>query len=82
MTVEKQLHSQRDIVQCDILSRGITRPFLSGILAGQALIGGALWSEVIDQFTVPKLQDIDDDDMWFPQDGASEHTVSRKILLE
>jgi len=36
---------------------------------------------MITQFLLPKLDDIDDANMWFQQDGATCHTARKKIQL-
>ncbi|EFN77407.1 hypothetical protein EAI_14538, partial [Harpegnathos saltator] len=51
-------------------------------VAGQAItVNGFRYRNMIIQFFVPKLQDIDVDDMWFQQDGAKCHTARETIQL-
>ncbi|EFN87456.1 hypothetical protein EAI_00394, partial [Harpegnathos saltator] len=79
--VEKQTHPQRVIVWCGFWVGGIIGPFFFDA-AGQAItVNGARYRDMIIQFFVPKLQDMDVDDMWFQQDSATCHTARETIQL-
>ncbi|EFN79524.1 hypothetical protein EAI_06736, partial [Harpegnathos saltator] len=80
--VEKQMHPQRVTVWCGFWAGGIIGPFFFKNAAGQAItVNGARYRDMIIQFFVPKLQDMDVDDMWFQQDGATCHTARETIQL-
>ncbi|EFN76657.1 hypothetical protein EAI_15297, partial [Harpegnathos saltator] len=64
--VEKQMHPQRVTVWCGFWAEGIIGSFFFENAAGQAItVNGAHYHDMIIQFFVPKLQDMDVDDMWF-----------------
>ncbi|XP_078032646.1 uncharacterized protein LOC144467630 [Augochlora pura] len=80
--VEKQMHPQRVTVWCGFWVGGIIGPFLFENAAGQAItVNGARYRDMIIQFFVPKLQDMDVDGMWFQQDGTTCHTARETIQL-
>ncbi|EFN87925.1 hypothetical protein EAI_17175, partial [Harpegnathos saltator] len=81
--VEKQMHPQRVIVWCGFWAGGIIGPFFFENAAGQAItVNGARYRDMIIQFFVSKLQDMDVDDMCFQQDdGATCHTARETIQL-
>ncbi|XP_078047551.1 uncharacterized protein LOC144475472 [Augochlora pura] len=80
--VEKQMHPQRVTVWCGFWVGGIIGPFFFENAAGQAItVNGARYRDMIIQFFVPKLQDMDVDGMWFQQDGATCHTARETIQL-
>lgn len=80
--VEKQMHPQRVTVWCGFWAGGIIGPFFFENAADQAItVNGARYRDMIIQFFVPKLQDMDVDDMWFQQDGATCHTARETIQL-
>ncbi|CAK9818123.1 hypothetical protein ANTQUA_LOCUS9679 [Anthophora quadrimaculata] len=61
---------------------GIIGPFFFENAADQAItVNGARYRDMIIQFFVPKLQDIDVNDMWFQQDDATCHTAQETIQL-
>ncbi|EFN78794.1 hypothetical protein EAI_16705, partial [Harpegnathos saltator] len=69
-------------VWCGFWAGGIIGPFFFENAAGQAItVNGARYCDMINQFFVSKLQDIDVDDMWFQQDGATCHTARETIQL-
>ena len=82
MIVEKQIHPQSVTVWCGFWAGGIIGPFFFENVAVQAIaVNGARYRDMIIQIFVPKLQDMDVDDMWFQQDGATCHTARKTIQL-
>ncbi|EFN76234.1 hypothetical protein EAI_06029, partial [Harpegnathos saltator] len=78
--VKKQMHPQRVIVWCEFWAGGIIEPFFFENAAGQAItVNGARYRDMIIQFFVPKLQDMDVNNMWFQQDSATCHTARETI---
>ncbi|CAK9813815.1 hypothetical protein ANTPLA_LOCUS7992 [Anthophora plagiata] len=56
--------------------------FFSENAADQTItVNGARYRDMIIQFFVPKLQDMNVDDMWFQQDGATCHIARETIHL-
>ncbi|KAK0166333.1 hypothetical protein PV328_004759 [Microctonus aethiopoides] len=80
--VEKQMHSQRVTVWCGFWSGGIIGPFFFENASGQAItVDGARYHDMIIHYFIPKLQNINTDDMWFQQDDAICHTARETIQL-
>ena len=46
-----------------------------------ATVNSARYRDMITQFFLPKLDDIDVADMWFQQDDATCHTANKTIQL-
>ena len=58
------MHPQRVTVWCGFWAGSIIGPFFFENVAGQAItVNGARYCDIIIQFFVPKLQDMDVDDM-------------------
>ena len=66
MIREKQMHLQRVTVWCGFWTGGIIGPYFFENEAGQvATVNGARYRDMITQFFLPKLDDIDVANMWF-----------------
>lgn len=69
--VEKQMNPHVT-VWCEFCSGGINRPFFLENAFGQAIsVNGACYLDMIIQFLVPNLQDIEMDVICFQLDGAT-----------
>lgn len=80
--VEKQMHPERVTVWCGFWAGGIIGPFFFENATGEAItVNAARYRDMIMRFLVPKLQDVDVNDMWFQQDGATCHTTRETIQL-
>jgi len=61
---------------------GIIGPYFFENKAGQAItVDGVRYGEMITNFMWPELEDMDVDDMWFQQDGATCHTANEIMAL-
>ena len=69
------MHLQRVTVWCGFWAGGIIRPIFKNVTGQAITVNGTHYHNMIIQFFVPKLLDIDVDDMWFQQDGATCHTA-------
>lgn len=80
--VEKPMHPQRVTVWCGLWAGGIIGPYFFQNEAGQAVtVNGVRYREMITNFLWPELEDMDVDDMWFQQDGATCHTANETMAL-
>ncbi|XP_073828918.1 uncharacterized protein [Musca autumnalis] len=80
--VEKPMHPQRVTVWCGLWAGGIIGPYFFQNEAGQAVtVNGVNYRETITNFLCPELEDMDVDDMWFQQDGATCHTANETMAL-
>ncbi|XP_075149032.1 uncharacterized protein LOC142222665 isoform X2 [Haematobia irritans] len=80
--VEKPMHPQRVTVWCGLWACGIIGPYFFQNEAGQAVtVNGVRYREMITNFLGPELEDMDVDDMWFQQDGATCHTANATMVL-
>lgn len=44
-------------------------------------VNGVRYREMITDFLVPKIQELDINDLWFQQDGATCHTTRETLIL-
>ena len=70
-------HSQHIIVWYEFWTGGIIEPFFFVDAADRTIIDDARYHDMIIQFFILKLQDIDMGDMWSQQDGAICHTIRK-----
>lgn len=81
MTVKKQSIYYVSLFAADFGAGGFIGPFFFENIAGQAItVNGASYRDII-QFFMPKLQEMDVDDIWFQPDGAACHTARETIQL-
>ena len=79
---EKQMHPQRVTVWCRFWAGGIIGPYFFENETGQAAtVNGARYRDMITQFFLPKLDDIDVNNMQFQQDDATCHIANERIQL-
>ena len=79
---ERPLHPQRVTVWCGLWFGGLIGPYFFENEDGNAVtVNGLRYREMITTFLWPKLEDIDIDDMWFQQDGATCHTADATVTL-
>lgn len=82
VTVKKQMNPQRVTVWCRFWAGGISGLYFFDNEAGQAVtVTGARHRDMITQFFLPKLDDINVNNMWFPKDGATCHTHRETLQL-
>lgn len=80
--IEKPIHPQRVTVWCGFWSGGIIGPYFFENEAGETVtVNGLRYRTMINDFLWPELDDIDVDDVYFQQDGATCHTSNDTIAL-
>lgn len=80
--VEKPMHPQRVTVWCGLWAGGVIGPYFFENEVGQAVtVNGVRYREMITDFLWPEIEDMDLDDMWFQQDGATCHTANETMAL-
>ena len=55
--------------------------FLQNDAGATVTVNGIRYRAMINQFLFPEIDDIDTDDIWFQQDGATCHTANETINL-
>lgn len=79
---ETPLHPQKVTVWCALWAEGIIGPYFFKNEAGNNVtVNGERYRAMINDFFVPELEDVDVDDLWFQQDGATCHTANDTINL-
>ncbi|XP_060851646.1 uncharacterized protein LOC132930005 [Rhopalosiphum padi] len=80
--MEKQMHSQRVTVWCGFWAGGVIGPYFFEDERGNAeTVNGYRYRNMISNFLWPILDDMDTEEMWFQQDGATCHTSGTTIAL-
>ena len=76
------MHPEKLTVWCGLWSGGIIGPFFFKNDAGATVtVNGIRYRAMINQFLFPIIDDMDTDDIWFQQDGATCHTANETINL-
>ncbi|CAG9824599.1 unnamed protein product, partial [Phaedon cochleariae] len=71
------MHPQRVTVWCGFWSGGVIGPYFFENDIGEAItVNGERYRSMINKLFWPELNDMDVDDMWFQQDGATCHTAN------
>lgn len=79
---ELPMHPQRCTVWCGFWAGGVIGPFFFENAAGTAVtVNGARYRDMLTNSFWPEIADMDLDDMWFQQDGATCHTANDTIEL-
>ena len=80
--VEKPLHPEKLTVWCGLWAGGIIGPYFFRDDDGRNVtVSGDRYREMLRNFLLPELQNINIEDMWFQQDGATCHTARETINL-
>ena len=77
---EKQMHSQRVTIWCGFWAGGIIGPYFFENEADQAVTVNDRYRDMITQFFLPKLDDINVANMWF-QDATCYTIIHKTIQL-
>ncbi|KAL4125925.1 hypothetical protein QTP88_010162 [Uroleucon formosanum] len=81
-SMEKQMHPQRVTVWCGFWAGGVIGPYFFEDERGNAeTVNGDRYRNMISNFLWPILDDMDTEEMWFQQDGATCHTSGTTIAL-
>lgn len=79
---ELPMHPEKLNVWCGLWAGGIIGPFFFKNEANETVTtNGPRYREMISNFLIPKIEELDLGDMWFQQDGATAHTASESIDL-
>ena len=80
MIIEKSLYLQRVTIWCGFRAGGIIGPYLFENEARSAvLVNGLRYRTMINELLWPELEDMDVDNVYFQQDGATCHTSDEKF---
>lgn len=80
--LETPLHPEKCTVWCGLYAGGIIGPYFFKNDAGQRVtVNGDRYRAMIVDYLFPNMRDIDAEEMWFQQDGATSHTSSQTIDL-
>ncbi|EFN77040.1 hypothetical protein EAI_10270, partial [Harpegnathos saltator] len=70
------MHPQKITVWCGFWAGGVISPYFFKNDVGEAItVNGERYRTMITNIFWPKLNDMDVDNMWFQQDGATCHTA-------
>jgi len=76
------MHPQKVTVWCALWSGGVIGPYFFENDAGATVtVNGERYRNMINNFLLPELQNIDIRDKWFQQDGATCHTAGETVNL-
>lgn len=79
---ESPLHPQKITVWCGLHAGGVIGPyFFVDDNDRHVTVNGQRYRAMITDYFWPELEDMDLDDMWFQQDGATSHTAHATIDL-
>ena len=75
------LHCERVTVWCAISSVGIIGPYFFEENERAVVVNATRYREMIEEFFLPHLEEMDVGDVWFQQDGATAHTARASMEL-
>lgn len=76
------MHPEAVKVSCGLWARGVKGSYFFENEVGQAaIVNGVRNREMMTVFLWSEIEDMDIDDMWFQQDGATCHTVNEAMAL-
>lgn len=79
---EKAMHPQRVTVWCGLWAGGVIGPYFFEDENGQGVtVNGDRYRAMINNFLWPEITDMNLNDMWFQQDGATCHTANETMNL-
>lgn len=79
---EQPMHPRRVTVWCGLWAGGVIGPYFFENAAGNVVtVNGVRYRNMITNFLWPELHDMDLENMWFQQDGATCHTGNETIDL-
>lgn len=81
-TVQHEMHPQRVTVWCGFWAGGVIGPFFFEDDEGAAItVNGDRYRNMLSDRFFPVLDDMENDNFWFQQDGATCHTSRETIAL-
>ena len=72
---ERPLHSPRVTVWCAVADFGVIGPYIFEEGGATVTVTSGRYVEMLETFLCPKLDDVDTEDVWFQQDGATAYTA-------
>ena len=79
---EQPLHAQKVTVWCGITSAKIIGPYFFDDVDGATVtVKGDNYRQMIQQYLLPQLEDLDMQNLWFQQDGATPHTSGETMAI-
>ena len=75
------MHPEKVIVWCGLWAGGIIEPYFQDAANRNVTVNGERFREIISNFFLPKMQELDLHEMWFQQDGATCHTARVTLHL-
>lgn len=79
---ELPLHPEKCTVWCGLWAGGVIGPYFFKNENGRNVtVNGLRYREMITDYLVPKIQELDIHDIWFQQDGATCHTARETMNL-
>lgn len=82
MIVERPLHPPKVTVWCALWSGGIIGPYFFENDEGQTVtVKGDRYGRMLTEFFWPQIEDMDTDNMWFQQDGATCRTTRPNMAI-
>lgn len=76
---EQPLHSPRVTVWCAVGDFGVIGPYFFEAEGITVTVNSDRYVHMLETFLRPKLEEIDAEDVWFQQDGATAHTSRRSL---
>lgn len=82
MIEQRPLYPEKVTVWCGFWARGVIGPYFFENAAGKSVtVNAERYRNMINEFLVPELDNIDLENIWFQQDGATCHTATETIDL-
>jgi len=78
---ERPLHSPCVTVWCAVADFGVTGPYFFEEGGATVTVTSDRYVEMLETFLCPKLEDVDIEDVWFQQDGATANTARRSLRV-
>ena len=76
------MHPEKGTIWCGLQVGGIIRPYFFKYAANRNVtVNGERYREMISNFFLPKMQELDLHDMWFQQDVETCHTARVRMDL-
>jgi len=78
---ERPLHSPRVTVWCAVADFGVIGQYFFEEGGAIVTVTSDWYAEMLETFLHPKLDDVDTEDVWFQQDGATTHTAQCSLWV-
>lgn len=82
VVVEKPMHPLRVTVWCALWSGGVIGPYFFENDEGRTVtVNSDRYGQMLTSYFLPAIEDMDTDNMWFQQDGATCHTTRDNMAI-